>query len=88
MPGVEGALRGACHRGSEGPFPVLDTLRRVTQEINNATNLDEGLTLVVRGVKEHLATDDMTRFPSGPSGHFNGGAARPCSTAEEGKCTG
>jgi hypothetical protein len=42
----------------------------------------------VRGVKEHLATDDMTRFPSGPSGHFNGGAARPCSTAEEGKCTG
>jgi hypothetical protein len=88
MPGVEGALIGACRRGSEGPFPVLDTLRRVTQELNNATNLDEGFTLVVRGVKEHLVTDDMTRFPSGPSGHFNGGAARPCSTAEEGKCTG
>lgn len=37
--------------------PVLDTLRRITQDLNNATNLDEGLTLVVRGVKEHLAVD-------------------------------
>lgn len=64
------------------------TLLRATQELNNATNLDEGVTLVVRGVKEHVAADDMTRLPSGPSAQFNGGAARPCSTAEEGKCTG
>ena len=58
MPGVEDASRGACRcrPGSEGPFPVLDTLRRVTQELNNAANLDEGPAVVVRGVKRALRT--------------------------------
>jgi phosphotransferase system enzyme I (PtsP) len=36
---------------------MLDTLRRITHTLNNATNLDEGLAIVVRGVKEHLAVD-------------------------------
>ncbi|MCR4332228.1 MAG: phosphoenolpyruvate--protein phosphotransferase [Sulfuricaulis sp.] len=36
---------------------MLDTLRRITQELNDASNLDEGLAVVVRGVKEHLAAD-------------------------------
>jgi len=36
---------------------MLDTLRHITQTLNNATDLDEGLAIVVRGVKERLAVD-------------------------------
>jgi phosphotransferase system enzyme I (PtsP) len=36
---------------------MLDTLRRITHALNNATNLDEGLEVVVREVKKHLAVD-------------------------------
>lgn len=36
---------------------MLDTLRRITQALNDATDLDEGLALVVHRVKAHLAVD-------------------------------
>lgn len=36
---------------------MLDTLRRITHTLSNATNRDEGLAVVVRDVKEHLAVD-------------------------------
>jgi phosphotransferase system enzyme I (PtsP) len=48
--------------GTGGQCPMLDSLRRITQELNNTINLDEGLTLVVRGVKEHLATDTCSVY--------------------------
>ena len=62
MPGLGDVISGACRRGSEGPFPVLDTLRRITQGLNDASNLDEGLTVVVRGAKEHLAADVCSAY--------------------------
>ena len=37
--------------------PMLDTLRRITLALTEATDLDEGLALVVHGVKAHLAAD-------------------------------
>ena len=36
---------------------MLDTLRHLTQRLNEATDLDQALTLVVRGVKERMAVD-------------------------------
>jgi phosphotransferase system, enzyme I, PtsP len=36
---------------------MLDALQRITDTLNNATNLDEGLAIVVRGIKQHLAVD-------------------------------
>ena len=36
---------------------MLDTLRRITLELNNAADLDQGLAVVVHGVKEYLAVD-------------------------------
>lgn len=36
---------------------MLDTLRRITQQLNEATDLDQALALVVRGVKERMAVD-------------------------------
>ena len=37
--------------------PMLDTLRRITLALTEATDLDERLALVVHGVKAHLAAD-------------------------------
>lgn len=41
---------------------MLDTLRRITQKINEATDLDQALALVVRGVKERLAVDACSAY--------------------------
>lgn len=50
---------------------MLDTLRRITQQLNDASNLDEGLAVVVRGVKEHLAADTCSVYLVDAAGsHF------------------
>src|SRR5450631_3925113 len=41
---------------------MLDTLRRITQKLNEATDLDQALALVVRGVKERLAVDACSAY--------------------------
>jgi phosphotransferase system enzyme I (PtsP) len=41
---------------------MLDTLQRITQKLNEATDLDQALTLVVRSVKERLAVDACSAY--------------------------
>lgn len=43
-------------------WPMLDTLRRITQKLNEATDLDQALALVVRDVKERLAVDACSAY--------------------------
>lgn len=41
---------------------MLDTLRRISQALNNAIDLNEGLSVAVRGVKERLAVDACSAY--------------------------
>ncbi len=41
---------------------MLDTLQRITKQLNEATDLDQALALVVRGVKERLAVDACSAY--------------------------
>lgn len=48
-------------------MPILDALRRITQCLNEATDLDQALTHVVHGVKAHLAVDACSVYLSDAS---------------------
>jgi len=50
------AERVHLHNGGK-LLPMLDTLQRITQRLNNAADLDEGMAHVMRGIKAHLAVD-------------------------------
>ena len=41
---------------------MLDVLRRITQEVNTATGLDEALTIIVRRIREAMAVDACSIF--------------------------
>jgi len=45
---------------------VLGTLRHLTQRLHEATNPEQAMAFVVRGVKESLAVDAVTRYPTAP----------------------
>ena len=49
-------------------MPVLDNLRRITQELSDATSLDAALDIVVHRVKECLAVDVCSVYLSDASG--------------------